>query len=203
MSKTIDDFRNFFKPDKQKGSFNAMRVVGEVLQLVAAQLSSNKINFCLTCHTHHKIYNTMDSMNAIPSCDAMVIAGYRNEFRHVIINLLSNAQDAILTRWKNSSNPSKTPGQIDIDFYHTDNTITIKITDNGAGMDAKTLGQVFAPYFTTKGPDQGTGMGLYMSKMIIEHMDGTLSAHNTDQGAVFTIEMPGQKGTAESLEAAD
>ncbi|MBV5305774.1 MAG: PAS domain-containing protein [Desulfobulbaceae bacterium] len=194
MSRTIEDFRNFFKPDKQKSTFDAMRVVGEVLQLVSEQLSSNHISYYLTCHTHDKSY---DVMTTLPSCEAMVIAGYRNEFRHVIINLLSNAQDAILAHRAAANTQNAVPSRIDIDFVHADGTITIKIADNGGGISAESIDHIFEPYFTTKAPDKGTGTGLYMSKLIIEHMDGGLSVHNTAQGAVFTIELPGLKNADE------
>jgi len=199
MSKTIDDFRNFFKPDKQKSTFDAIRVVGEVLQLVSMQLSSNRINYNLTCHTHNKSY---DSMMILPTCKVMVLVGYRNEFRHVIMNLLNNAQDAILAHRAANNNQTQTQYHINIDFYRTDATTTITIADNGGGIKAEILDHIFMPYFTTKEPDKGTGTGLYMSKLIIEHMDGRLSVRNTDQGAVFTIELPGLTETDERQEAA-
>jgi len=193
MSKTIDDFRNFFKPDKQKSTFDAMRVVGDALQLVSNQLSSNRIDYNLTCHTHNKSFNTMMTL---PACEAILITGYRNEFRHVIINLLSNAQDAILTHRACTNDQAQFQSRIDINIYHADTTVTIKIADNGGGIDAVLLDKIFLPYFTTKEPDKGTGTGLYMSKLIIEHMNGRLSARNTRQGVVFTIELPGQKETS-------
>ena len=197
MSKTIDDFRNFFKPDKQKSTFDAIRVVGEVLQLASTQLSSNRIDYNLTCHTHNKSFNTMTTL---PACEAIVITGYRNEFRHVIMNILNNAQDAILTHRSCTNNQAQLLSRIDINMYHADTSVTIKIADNGGGIDAELLDKIFVPYFTTKEPDKGTGTGLYMSKLIIEHMDGRLSAHNTRQGAMFTIELPGQKETSKRPE---
>jgi signal transduction histidine kinase len=197
MSKTIDDFRNFFKPDKQKSTFDATRVVGDALQLVSNQLSSNRIDYNLTCHTHNKSFNTMTTL---PACEAILITGYRNEFRHVIMNILNNAQDAILTHRSCTNNQAQLLSRIDINIYHADTTVTIKIADNGGGIDAELLDKIFLPYFTTKEPDKGTGTGLYMSKLIIEHMSGRLSARNTRQGVVFTIELPGQKETSKRPE---
>ncbi len=181
MSKTIDDLRNFFKPDKEKTPFDAMQAVSEAIQLVSAQLAAHRIGWRLTCHTHNRSYGP--GMKTTPSCTAMVISGYRNEFRHVVLNIIRNAQDAILTK--------EAPGQIDLDFYHDDAAIVIRIADNGGGIDTQIIYRIFEPYFTTKGPDKGTGMGLYMSSLIIEQMGGRLRAENSDRGAVFVVELPG------------
>ena len=77
------------------------------------------------------------------------------------------------------------------DFYNTDGKVIIKVSDNGGGIPPEAMGSIFDPYFTTKDPTKGTGLGLYMSKVIVEdHMHGKLSAENTEEGAIFTIELP-------------
>lgn len=189
MSSTIDDFRNFFRPDKQKASFNAVRMVGNVLGIMSAQLSDNQIRYRLNCHTHNRSYEDIDEMLG---CEAMISFGYQNEFQHVILNIVNNARDAILSRRDGNPEWSQAPGQIDFDFYHPDTAIVIEIADNGGGIAPDILDRVFEPYFTTKEPDKGTGLGLYMSKVIMEHMNGRLSARNSDQGAVFILELPGR-----------
>lgn len=185
MSKTIDDFRNFFQPDKESTVFDSMVAVGQVLSLFAAQLTANDIVFRLTCHTHDKTFAATDE---IIVCPEKTIAGYRNEFEHVILNLISNAKDAIIAA--RESNPSREPeqGLIAFDFYNRDGQVVIAMTDNGGGIPETILPRVFEPYYTTKEPAKGTGIGLYMSRIIIEdHMHGSLCAGNHGLGAVFTI----------------
>jgi len=187
MSKTIDDFRNFFKPDKEKTEFDTMRAIGDVLSLTSAQLSANGISYRLTCHTHGK---TFENEADIVCCPEKEIVGYRNEFEHVILNLINNARDAIVTKQHKDMPHSSVPGHIDFDFYRTDTALVIKVADNGGGIDIGISDRIFEPYFTTKDPAKGTGLGLYMSKAIMEHMGGSLSVKNSDQGAVFVLELP-------------
>lgn len=184
MSKTIDDFRNFFRPDKQKTPFNALHIVGNVLTIMAAQLAANNIESQLTCHTHERTYR---DINEMLSCEAMISFGYQNEFQHVVLNIVNNAKDAIIDHRQDGW---AAKGRIAFDFYHTAATIVIEIADTGGGIEEANLDRIFEPYYTTKGPDQGTGLGLYMAKMIMGHMNGRLSARNSDAGAVFVIELP-------------
>lgn len=185
MSKTIDDFRNFFQPDKERSVFDTMQAVGFVLRLLSAQLAANDIECTLTCHTHGK---TTTDIEKIASCEEKTINGYRNEFEHVILNLINNARDAIQER-REQKGPLR--GSLTIDFYNRDGKIIISVSDNGGGIDAGILERIFEPYFTTKGPAKGTGLGLYMCKVIIEdHFKGKLAAQNIGDGAAFTIELP-------------
>ena len=188
MSKTIDDFRNFYKPDKEKTVFDAMRAVGDVLSLVSAQLTADNIGYRLTCHTHGK---TVENDAEVVPCAEKTIKGFRNEFEHVIHNLVNNARDAIIENRFRGGMGASERGLVSFDFYITDDKVLIKVSDNGGGIPSDAMGKIFSPYFTTKDPSKGTGLGLYMSKMIVEdHMQGKLSADNREKGAVFTIELP-------------
>ena len=185
MSITIDDFRNFFQPDKELSSFDAMRAIGDVLSLFSAQLAANDISYRLTCRTHGKVF---ENEAKIVPCPEKTVTGYRNEFEHVILNLINNAREAILEQRERSGRPVR--GLLNFDFDARDGRIIILVSDNGGGIDPKVLGRIFEPYFTTKDPAKGTGLGLYMSKVIIEeHMGGRLAASSGEEGAVFTIEL--------------
>jgi len=166
MSKTIDDFRNFFKPNKEVEHFNLSKAIHSAVELVSASYKNNSINLELTLD------------------DALFLDGYPNEFAQVLLNILSNAKDAL---------PSKNirDAHVHIKSYNMDNSILIEIDDNAGGIDDKIMKKIFEPYFTTKHQDAGTGIGLYMSKMIIENnMHGSLSAVNTEDGTKFVISMP-------------
>ncbi|MDA8100432.1 MAG: PAS domain S-box protein [Nitrospiraceae bacterium] len=188
MSKTIDDFRNFFQPDKERGVFDTMRAVGDVLSLFSAQMAASGIDFQLICRDHNKTFTRLDE---IAPCPNKTMIGFRNEFEHVIMNLINNARDAIIDGRESGRLDRNARGSIVCEFRQAGGMVTITLSDNGGGMPDDILSRVFEPYFTTKGPGKGTGLGLYMSKVIIEdHMQGKLSARNGDEGAVFTIELP-------------
>jgi signal transduction histidine kinase len=117
--------------------------------------------------------------------------GFRNEFEHVILNLINNAREAIIEKRAKHSVIQDERGLISFDFCHIDGKIIIAVGDNGGGLPENILSRIFEPYYTTKDPSKGTGLGLYMSKVIIEdHMLGKLTAKNSNGGAVFTIELP-------------
>lgn len=158
MSKTIDEFRNFFKIDKEKEVFSVIESIQKIKTLLLPQLK-----------------NSFIEINIIGQ--DFQIVGYKNEFSQVILNLVSNAKDSIIE--KNISN-----GTINIILKNQE----ILIEDNGGGIKEDILSRIFEPYFTTKKEGKGTGIGLYMSKIIIEeHFKATLSAVNTQDGAVFII----------------
>ena len=99
----------------------------------------------------------------------------------MIVNLVNNAKDAFVEREKK--------GNIFINCYEKNNDIIIEVIDEAGGIDLEDINKIFEPYFTTK--DNGTGIGLYMSKMIIEKdMKGLLNVENSDKGAKFTIKLP-------------
>jgi PAS domain S-box-containing protein len=165
MSSTIDDFRDFFKPNKEKTDFDVKEVIDDTLELIGATLYNNNISLIL---------DITEDVN---------IHGYKNEFSQVILNLINNAKDILCEE-------GKSQGEITISSSVHANTVNIYISDNGGGIKEGIIEHIFEPYFTTKEEGKGTGIGLYMSKMIIEdNMGGVLSVANNDKGAVFTISM--------------
>ena len=165
MSQTIDDFRNFFTPNKAKVSFEIGEVIRKTLSLVENSLLSQRIK------------------TRISIAGESSISGYPNEFSQVLLNILLNARDAFAE--KNIAEP-----QIEIAVATDDVATIITVTDNAGGIPKEVLGRVFEPYFTTKASDKGTGIGLFMAKTIIEkNMNGTLSVSNTREGAAFRIEI--------------
>jgi C4-dicarboxylate-specific signal transduction histidine kinase len=109
------------------------------------------------------------------------IVGFKNEFKQVILNLISNAKDALI------KNKIKNPF-IKINAYESDNEVIVTVEDNGGGIDQNILEKIFEPYFTTK-EEQGTGLGLYMSNEIIKRMGGKIEVENTKDGAKFIIRL--------------
>ena len=164
MSTTINDFRNFFLPDKESVSFSANSQINHALSLVEAGLNSQNI----------KIHLEADS--------EMQLTGLPNEYSQVILNLLSNAREAI----KENNIPE---GFIKIRLFERDGFACVSVSDNGGGIPVDVINNIFEPYFSTK--EMGTGIGLYMSKMIIERsMKGTIEVRNIDGGAEFVVSIP-------------
>jgi PAS domain S-box-containing protein len=165
MSKTIDDFRNFFKPDKEKLEFKVLESINTCLSLMEGNLKNPQIN-----------------VDVIANVDP-IIYGYPNEFAQVILNIMNNARDAFIER--NVSEP-----KVNIKICNDDRCVVVTVTDNAGGIPEDIINKVFDPYFTTKGPQQGTGVGLFMSKAIIEkNMGGRLRVGNISDGAEFRIEV--------------
>ncbi len=164
MSKTIDDFRDFFKPSREKIDFYIEDSVEEAIFIIKETLKSHniKINF----NNKHSI----------------IINGYPNEILQVILNILNNAKDVLIAKDKN-------PKKIDIQISLSDNQVEITICDNGGGISENILDKIFDPYFTTKHSKQGTGIGLYMSKKIIEQNGGSIEVLNKNDGACFVIKL--------------
>jgi len=165
MSQTIEDFRNFFKLNKVKQEFFISEAVRSAMSLVSASLE------------HHNIKVEIKTED-----DATVI-GYQNEYSQVLLNIISNTCDACTEH--------KVPRpRIFISIAHENERSVLYIRDNCGGIPDDIISKIFDPYFTTRGPDKGTGIGLYMSKMIIEqNMNGQLTVCNTDGGAEFRIEV--------------
>lgn len=165
MSRTIDNFSAFYHPDQERQLFGLFRAVSDVVALVTHDLKSHGITV--------EVANEQDSQ----------VDGYRNEFAQVLLNLIINAKEALLRL-----QPS-TP-LIKIVCTQQENTALITVADNGGGINPELLDKIYDPYFTTKFMSQGTGIGLYMSKMIIEkHMEGRLSLENTGAGTVAAIRL--------------
>jgi PAS domain S-box-containing protein len=164
MSKTIDDFRNFFSIDKTKTVFDIKNKIIETANILLIQFKNHNVELEI-------------------QGDSFTCLGHANEFQQVILNLLNNAKDAL------SENKTKNP-KIIIKLESDAKNGYIKISDNGGGISKDILERIFEPYFTTKEEGKGTGIGLYMSKMIIEgNMKGTLYATNDSDGAIFTIKL--------------
>jgi len=162
MSRTIDDFNCFFKPDKEKEVFNVNQSVDRAIQLIKASYDYNNIKI---------VMNYMDEP---------VIYGYSNEYSQVVLNILCNAKDALLT--SKPDNPL-----VIITTKVEDCMSVVTISDNAGGIPDEILYKVFDPFFSTKGA-HGTGIGLSMSKYIIErNMNGLLNVCNNEVGAEFRI----------------
>jgi signal transduction histidine kinase len=166
MSSTIDDFRNFFKPNKRAELFNVKFIIQSMADFLEAQLKSNNINLIINC------------------ADDMQIKGFQGEFSQVILNLLNNAKDILIEHQVDQPT-------INIEVTSNANgNIKIIIKDNGGGIPDAIIEKIYDPYFTTKEEGKGTGIGLYMSKIIVENnMLGTLHAFNDAEGANFIIEL--------------
>ncbi|WP_425448374.1 ABC transporter substrate-binding protein [Dethiothermospora halolimnae] len=166
MSQTIDDFRYFLSPKNQKESFIVYEKISAVLDLIEEKLKIKDINV-----KFEKIEMTEGY-------------GYPNQFSQAIFNVINNSIDALV-----SNNIKKK--SIRIYIYEEENMVAIKINDNGGGIDNSIKDKIFDMYFTTKDKTKGTGLGLYMTKMIIENnMDGELSAQNIKDGLSMKIEIP-------------
>lgn len=165
MSKTIDDFRNYFMPDKDKTEFNVRESINKCLSILEGSLKNPLIDV------------------EIVSNDDLIIYGYSNEFAQVILNIMNNARDVFIER--NVSKP-----KIFIKICNEGRCVVVTVADNAGGIPEDIINKVFDPYFTTKGPQQGTGVGLFMSKSIIEkNMGGRLNVRNIADGAEFRIEV--------------
>jgi len=165
LSKTIDYFRSFHKPENEKTSFDLDKLIQSCIQ--ALETSQTEKN--VTVHTSLKLETDTYS--------------FKNEISQVLINILQNAIDAFA---ETSSNK-----EINISTYKTDTYTFILIEDNAGGIETKVLPHIFEPYFSTKDEKNGTGLGLYMSKLIIEeHCDGEITAANGEKGAKFCIQLP-------------
>jgi PAS domain S-box-containing protein len=161
LSETIEDFRNFFKEKKVKEKASLEQLVQESLSIVIHSLESKKIK--LITEFSNKVE----------------IETYTNEVKQVLLNIIKNAEDVLIE--KSISNPI---------IYVSVNGTNVSVSDNAGGIDISILEKIFEPYFSTKKEKDGTGLGLYMSKTIIEqHCKGKLSVKNRENGAEFTIEL--------------
>jgi len=163
LTNTIDDFRNFFKPDKHKENISLSKLLERTLEIIGKALEINGITVRVEVKSLREI---------------MV---YANELTQVILNVLKNAEDV----FKERGTPQAT---ISIRITEENETQIIEIEDNAGGIPDTILPHIFEPYFSTKQEKNGTGLGLYMSKTIIEeHCQGKITAQNTALGAKFTI----------------
>ncbi len=166
LSTTIDDFRNFFRPDKQKELIMFESPIGRALQIVESSLSAKGIDIGYTFNVNEKV------------------PMYQNEIMQVVLNIIKNCEDNF------SERKIKEP-KIRIQTKKMPAHYEISISDNGGGIAEHIIDKIFDPYFSTKDEKNGSGLGLYMSKMMIEeHSGGLLKVNNSKEGAVFTILIP-------------
>lgn len=166
MSHTIDDFRNFFMPKKEKEEFFLFEEIELVINIISSTLSNYNIKIELEIDENIRV-------NA-----------YLNELKQVLLNILTNAKDILIE--KDIKNPN-----IKVSAFEDNNYVVINIQDNGGGILVEPKNKIFEPYFTTKEDSNGTGIGLYMSKIIVEkNMKGKLRVKNTNNGALFIIYIP-------------
>lgn len=163
LSKTIDDFRKFFKATKQKEETTLEDIVDKTLNITKPLLTNKNI-----------------MVQTVFTCKEK-IQTYGNELGQAILNIIKNAEDALL------ENSVENP-KISIRTYKDDKKIYLEIKDNAGGIHESILDKIFDPYFSTKLSKDGTGVGLYMSRTIVEeHCKGLLHVRNDEEGAVFTI----------------
>ena len=195
MARTIDDFRNFFSPSKESVQFFIVESINEIYNIIIGQLKKLNIKVTLLCKSGNSgtsqniVKNDFWEIATCKEANNLQMFGYQNEFKQVILNLLTNAMDAIVNRREKEKDINV--GKIDIKLNKIDKDIIIEISDNGGGIPSEIIQSIFDPYFTTKSEKKGTGIGLYMSKSIIENsMKGKISVQNKEEGAsgaVFTL----------------
>jgi len=169
LSDTIDDFRSFVSNGENfsnAGKFKVCETIKDTIRLLSIVLEDKNIDLILK----------------LPETDK-VVKGSSNDLKQILLNLIYNAIDVL--REREVKNPT-----IKVEVKYNKH-INIVIKDNGGGIDSKIIDKIFEPYFTTKYKARGTGLGLYMSKMIVEkRFHGKIKAHNTSRGAIFWIELP-------------
>ena len=166
MSHTIDDFRNFFMPKKEKEEFYLYKAIDSVMTIVSSGLESYNIRIDIDID------------------EKLLLKSYLNEYQQVVLNILKNAKDVLVE--KKVNNPF-----IKITAFEELDYVVLHIEDNGGGITVEPKSKIFEPYFTTKSQSDGTGIGLYMSKIIIDkNMKGKLRVRNTNLGAKFVIVIP-------------
>lgn len=165
MSNTIDDFRNFFLKDKEKIHFELLEQINSTVNIISGSLKVHDIKLDIIIQKNP------------------TMLGYKNEYSQVLINIINNARDVLVQR--KIKNP-----QIKIIISEMHGNIVTSVQDNAGGINVKPIEQIFEPFFTNE-KSNGSGIGLFMSKLIIENnMDGNLKVENKNDGALFTIIIP-------------
>ncbi len=172
MSRTLNDFRNFLKPSTKKVIFPIKKALDEINEIIGKQVFYSNVNMT---------FNYLDG-------EDLVVYGYENEFKQVLLNLINNAKNKIIE----NTNENQIKGNIIINISKSQNYNKIEIIDDGGRIDEKIISSIFEPYFTTK--KDGTGIGLYMAKVIVEDkMQGFIKVNNVENNVVFTIKVPYKK----------
>jgi len=180
MNATIKDFRSFFKQDIETEEFDAFNTVLETVRLVEPQMRSLNISYTITCSCHKQSYSSTNQVIERTHECPYVIKGKVNEFKHALINIIQNAKEELV---KTDRSDKKINIRIECNsgFY-------LSIFDNGKGIDEKMLEKIFSQDITLK--KDGTGLGLHLTKKIIESMNGRVWAENYNDGARFNITLP-------------
>jgi signal transduction histidine kinase len=168
MSQTIEDFTHFFQMDtRERVWFNPVEQCRESMAIINGTLESNDIRLHKSCPKENP-----------------TLYGHSRAFSHIILILLSNANDVLMQRKISNAG-------IWIEMTSDKNNLSITVEDNGGGIEEEIIEKVFDPYFTTKTKEEGTGLGLYMASTIIQRVfHGSISVSNTDKGAKFLIAIP-------------
>lgn len=173
MSKTLSDFRNFLKPSTKKNLFSISKALNEIQEIIGKQIFYSNINM---------------HFNYINKNEELLIYGYENEFKQVLLNIINNAKNKIADQ----NLPINEKKRIDINIERCTNYNTIEIIDDAGAVEERIINSIFEPYFTTK--KDGMGLGLYMAKIIIEEkMNGMITVRNDSNNVVFTIKLPHKK----------
>ncbi len=163
LSQTINDFRDFFKPMKEQREVSFKEIVDSVMGIVRVSIENQNISIVRKIGTEEKFKT------------------HPNELKQVILNLIKNAEDVLLEKRVEDA-------FIKIATYKEGDSYVLEVSDNGGGVSEELIENIFDPYFSTKLEKNGTGLGLYMSKTIIEdHCGGKLSVKNDSLGAIFRI----------------
>lgn len=174
LTHTIDDFRNFFKPNKQKESVTLPQLITKTLEIIGKALEINGITINVKTYENEPVFT------------------YANEVTQVILNILKNAEDVLKER-------KIVEPHVDIRIQADKEWQMILIEDNAGGIATEVLEHIFEPYFSTKSEKNGSGLGLYMSKIIIEeHCKGEILVKNGTMGAQFIIKLHGASHPDES-----
>ena len=165
MSNTIDDFTNFFKPNKSQEYFKIEDSINESLSILEQLLEKEMVSVKV-------------------DIEVIEVFGIANELSQVLINLLKNSVDAFV-------NSGVLIREINVSVKRDGEFASIEFQDNGGGIKEKSLYKIFEPYYTTKHKSQGTGLGLFMSKMICEKgLDGSINVESKKSMTIFTIKIP-------------
>ncbi len=171
LSNTVDDFRRFVDKSDMAQTFNMKRTIESTVKLIGDTLKRLNINVELDCDKN------------------ISYKGYENDIKHTIMNLINNARDAF-------EDKDITNGKISIRVYHEKDELIITVQDNAGGIPKPILKNIFEPYFTTKHKTKGTGLGLYMSKNMIERVHGSIEAFSIlNKKTTFVIKLPDEGAT--------
>jgi signal transduction histidine kinase len=163
MSRTINDFRKFYTINNEKSYFSIGDSISDALSMFSSSLTLNGIHVDFEYRGQQMAY------------------GFPNEFSQVLLNILTNAKEAFIEK-------NITDRKLSITLNENETFVSAEIIDNAGGISSDAISHVFDPYYTTR--EHGTGLGLFMTKMILEKMDGRVSVENTGEGVKFTLAVP-------------